>query len=317
MIEQRRLGASDQRISAIGLGSVNIGHIDEEASYRLMDHAFERGITFFDTAEVYAVGRSERVIGNWLRRTGCREQITLCTKVLEGAGNIHAALEASLDRLGTDYVDIYLMHEFVPSPPLDEILAALTEEARAGRVRTIGCSNYTAAQLEQALQISRSRGYREYEVLQPEYNLVMAPAGVDSMYPVGLSEMEDQLFPLAERERIAVTTYSPLGGGFLTGKYTRERPLLPDACFSEMGPAAEHFLTERNFTFLELLQSRAERLGIPIVRLALAWAMTHPSVTSVLIGPRTTEQIDDAIAAYEMGLDPELRAEMSAWARDA
>lgn len=315
MIEQRPLGASDYRISTIGLGTVNVGFIDEEASYRLMDHAFERGITFFDTAEEYAAGRSERIIGNWLRRTGCREHITLCTKVLQGAENIHAALEASLDRLGTDCVDIYLMHEFVPSPPLDEILDALTKEAQAGRVRTIGCSNYTPAQLEQALQISRSRGYHRYEVLQPEYNLVMAPAGVDSMYPVGLSEMEDQLFPLAERERIAVTTYSPLGGGFLTGKYTRERPLLPNALFAEWGPAAEHFLTERNFKFLELLQSRAQTLGIPIVRLALAWTMTHPSVTSVLIGPRTTEQIDDAIAAYEMGLDPELRAEMSAWAR--
>ena len=317
MIEQRPLGASDFRISAIGFGSVNVGFIDEAASYRLMDHAFERGITFFDTAETYAAGRSERVIGNWLRRTGCREQITLCTKVLDGAGDIHAALEASLDRLGTDYVDIYLMHRFVPSPPLDEILDALTKEVQAGRVRTIGCSNYTPAHLEQALQISRSRGYRRYEVIQPEYNLVMAPDGVDSVYPVGLAEVEDQLFPLAGRERIAVTTYSPLGGGFLSGKYTRDRPLLPNALFADMNPAAEHFLTERNFKFLELLQSRAQTLGVPIVRLALAWAMTHPSVTSVLIGPRTTEQIDDAIAAYEMGLDPKVRAEMSAWARAA
>jgi aryl-alcohol dehydrogenase-like predicted oxidoreductase len=316
MIGQAMLETPGQSISTIGLGTVNIGGpLDEEAAYRLMDYALERGITFFDTAEEYSSGRSERTIGDWLRRTGCRTDITLCTKVLGGASDIHAALEASLDRLGTDYVDIYLMHEFVPSPPLDEILAALTEEVQAGRVRTIGCSNYTAAQLEQALQISRARGYHRYEVLQPEYNLVMAPVGVDSMFPVGLSELEDQLLPLAERERIAVTTYSPLGSGFLTGKYTRARPLLPGTRFEQMSPSAEHFLTDRNFKILESVQSRAESLGIPVVQLALAWAMTHPSVTSVIIGPRTTEQIDDAIAALRWGLDPDVRAELSAWAR--
>lgn len=315
MIEQKPLGASDHHISALGLGSVNIGGLDEAAAYRLMDHALERGITFFDTAEEYAAGRSERLIGNWLRRTGCRDQITLCSKVLDGAGNIHTALAESLDRLGTDYVDIYLMHEFVPSPPLDELIAALTEEAQAERVRTIGCSNYTAAQLEQALQISRSRGYRKYEVVQPEYNLI-TESDVASHRPVGLAELEDQILPLAERERIAVTTYSPLGNGFLTGKYTDERPLPPDARFEDTRPVAYRF-TERNFKIIESLRSLALARGIPIVRLAMAWTMTHPSVTSVIIGPRTTEQIDDAIAAYEMGLDPELRAEMSGWARDA
>ena len=192
MIGQAKLATSGQSISTIGLGSVNIGGpLDDEAAYRLMDHALERGITFFDTAEEYTSGRAESRIGEWLRRTGCRSDITLCTKVLSGASDIHAALDASLDRLGTDCVDMYLMHEFVPSPPLDEILAALTEEVEAGRVRAIGCSNYSTAQLEQALQISRERGYRRYEVLQPEYNLVMAPVSDhsgDSMFPVGLSE---------------------------------------------------------------------------------------------------------------------------------
>jgi aryl-alcohol dehydrogenase-like predicted oxidoreductase len=293
---------------------VNIGHLDEEAAYRLMDHAFEHGITFFDTAEEYGDGRAERVIGAWLRRTGCRDRITVRTKVLESAGNIHSALEASLDRLGTEYADIYLMHEFVPNPPLDEILAALTEEAEAGRVRTIGCSNYTPAQLEQALRISRSRGYRRYEVLEPEYNLVMPPVGIDSHMPVGWQQLEDELFPLAAREGIAVTTYSPLGAGFLTGKYANEPPVPPEAFLSELPPGPGR-ATERNLKTFELLRYTAETHGVPVVRLALAWAMTHPSVTSVLIGPRTTAHIDDAIAAYEMGLDPELRAELTAVVR--
>ena len=185
MIEQRPFGSSGDRISTIGLGTVNFSRaLDEASAHRLMDYAVERGITFFDTAEEYSKGQSERIIGNWIRANGSRKLITLCTKVLSGAGNIHAALEASLDRLGTDYVDIYLMHEFVSSPPPDEILAALTAEARAGRARTLGCSNYTPEQLEEALKISDSRGYARFEVLEPEYNLVMAPAGVDATFPV-------------------------------------------------------------------------------------------------------------------------------------
>ena len=321
MIGQAKLAASGQSISTIGLGSVNIGgSLDDEAADRLMDRALERGITFFDTAEEYTSGRAERRIGDWLRRTGSRADVTILTKVLSGASDIHAALEASLERLGTDHVDIYLMHEFVPGPPLDEILAALTEEVQAGRVRAIGCSNYSTVQLEQALQISRERGYQRYEVLQPEYNLVMAPGSDDSgdgMFPVGLTETEDELLPLAEREGIAVTAYSPLGSGFLTGKYTPTETQLPDSRMGGGGPAAEHFLNERNFKILEFLRSRAESLGIPLVQLAQAWVMTHPGVTSTIIGPRTPEQIDDAIAAHELSLDPDVRAELSAWVRSA
>jgi aryl-alcohol dehydrogenase-like predicted oxidoreductase len=318
MIEQRPLGASGHRISAIGLGSVNIAApgwsgADEEAGYRLMDHALERGITFFDTAEAYSVGKSERTIGNWLCRTGNRDKITLCSKVLDRVDNIHAALEATLDRLSTDYVDVYLLHEFVDSPPLDEILAAMTEEVRAGRVRTIGCSNFTAAQLEGALAISRSRGYEKFGCIQSEYSLVtMEDAWAH--FPVGLPEMEDELLPLCEREQIAVTTYSPLGGGLLTGKYTHVKPLPPDEDYGEVAPVTYRF-SERNLKIVESLRSLAETRGVPMARLAMAWAMTHPSVTSVVIGPRNAEQIDEAVAAREMGLDPELRAEMSAWTR--
>jgi 1-deoxyxylulose-5-phosphate synthase len=321
VIGQAKLSGSGQSISTIGLGTVNIGGaLDEEAAYRLMDHAFERGITFFDTAEEYTSGRAEQRIGDWMQKTGSRADVTILTKVLSGASDIHAALEASLDRLKTDHVDIYLMHEFVPSPPLDEILAALTEEVQAGRVRAIGCSNYSTAQLKEALRISDEKGYRRLEVLQPEYNLVMAPVSDDSgesLFPLGLMETEDLLLPLAEHEGIAVTAYSPLGSGFLTGKYTQDRSQLPGSRFGEGGPAAEHFLTDRNFKILEFVRSGAESLGIPIVQLAQAWVMTHPSVTSVIIGPRTPEQIDEAITAHEMGLNPEVRAELSAWVRSA
>jgi 1-deoxyxylulose-5-phosphate synthase len=318
MIGQAKL-SSGQSISAIGLGTVNIGGaLDEEASFRLMDHALERGITFIDTAEEYTSGRAEQRIGDWMRKAGSRDDVTILTKVLSGASDIHAALDASLERLGTDHVDIYLMHEFVPSPPLDELLAALSEEVKAGRVRAIGCSNYSTAQLQQALQLSDERGYQRYEVLQPEYNLVMAPDSDysgESFFPVGLKETEDELLPLAAREGIAVTAYSPLGSGFLTGKYTPAQTDLPDSRMGGGGPAAEHFLNDRNFTILDFVRSRADSLGIPIVQLAQAWVMTNPSVTSTIIGPRTPEQIDEAIAAYELGLDTELRAELSAWVR--
>jgi 1-deoxyxylulose-5-phosphate synthase len=321
MIGQAKLSGSGLSISEIGLGTVNIGGaLDDDASYRLMDHALERGITLFDTAEEYSSGKAEQRIGDWMRKTGSRPDVTILTKVLTGASDIHAALDASLERLGTDHVDFYLMHEFVPAPPLDELLSELTEEVKNGRVRAIGCSNYSTVQLEQALRISDERGYARYEVLQPEYNLVMDPESDDSgdsMFPVGLVETEDQLLPLAASERIAVTAYSPMGSGFLTGKYTPTQTELPDSRMGKGGPAAEHFLNDRNFKILDFVRSRAESLGIPIVQLAQAWVMTHPSVTSTIIGPRTPEQIDDAIAAYELGLDPEVRAELSAWVRSA
>ena len=326
-MEQKPLGRTGRAISAIGLGCVTFGsEIDEQASYRVMDYALEKGITFFDTAEEYGGGQrrmrrkqvfgiddarevsdeissSERITGDWMRTRGCRDQITLCTKISTGGSpeNIARALSASLERLRTDHLDIYKMHSPDTTTPIAETLSALTAEVEAGRVRAIGGSNYSAVQLQEALDASASAGYRRFEVLQPAYSLARP-------------EAEEELFPLCRAEAIAVITYSPLAAGFLSGKYTPDRSEIPHGTRLHISPGhADMYFTDRNFRIADRLRAKAVELGVPMVRLAMAWAMTHTDVTSVLIGARTTDHIDNALQAYREGLDPELRAEMSAW----
>ena len=329
MIEQRPLGRSGKTISAIALGCSNWGRdIDEETSYRLMDYAVEKGITLFDTAEVYGGGQSsrdrkrdygvdeqrevsvemsssERIIGGWLRRTGARDEVTIESKVDTGGGaeNILRALEGSLERMGIDLVDIYLMHNPDTSTPIGETLEALTAEVKAGRVGVIGCSNYSAEQLREALDASAAGGYERFEISQPEYNLIR-------------SWSDEELFPLYEREGLAVTPYNPIGAGFLAGEYSRgQSPVLSGSRFDIFPAYAERYLTERNFQIIDRLREKADGMGVHMATLAMAWVMTHPTVTAPIIGARTTEHIDGALAAYEMGLDPSLRAEMSGWSR--
>ena len=327
-MEQKPLGWTGRTISAIGLGCVTFGsEIDEEASYRVMDYALEKGLTFFDTAESYGGGQrrlrrkealgiddvrevsnemysSERIVGDWMHTRGCRDEITLCTKVSTGGSpeNIAKALSASLERLRTDHVDIYKMHSPDTSTPIAETLVtALTAEVEKGRVGAIGGSNYSAAQLREALDASASAGYRRFEVLQPAYSLVRP-------------EAEEEVFPLCRAEAIAVTPYSPLAAGFLTGKYTPDRLDIPYGTRLHMSPFhADMYFTDRNFRIVDRLRAKAAELGVPMVGLAMAWAMTHADVTSTLIGARTTDHIDNALQSWKDGLDLELRAEMSGW----
>jgi aryl-alcohol dehydrogenase (NADP+) len=303
-MERRALGRTGRTVSAIGLGTVTFGReIDEATSFRVMDYAFERGITFFDTAELYGGGASERIVGRWIRDRGCRDEITLCTKVGTGAGaaNIPKAVGDSLARLELDSVDILKIHNPDPEAQAGETLSAMTSEIEAGRVRIIGCSNYSAALLREALEASVTGGYRRFDVLQPPYSLV-ARGG------------EDELFPLCVREEIAITAYSPLGAGFLTGKYTPDREAIPqDTRFGAMPGHADIYFSERNFRIVDALRSKAEELDVPMVRLAMAYAMANSDITSVLVGARTTGHIDNALEALDMGLDEGLRSEMSSW----
>ena len=324
-MDQRPLGRTGRMISAVALGCVTFGReIDEDSSYRLMDYAVEKGITFFDTAEGYGGGQSqlgrkrslgvddqrevttemnssENIIGRWLRQRGCRDEVTLCTKVGTGgsAENIARALAASLERLDTDHVDVYKMHSPDPKAPISETLSAMDAEKQAGRVKAIGCSNYSAAQLREALDTSAARGCTRFEIVQPPYSLALRQA-------------EEDLFPLCQAEGIAVTSYSPLGAGFLTGKYTPDRSAIPLGTRFHISPGhADGYFSEHNFRVVDRLRDKAEEIGIPMVRLAMAWAMTHPAVTSVIVGARTTAHIDNALEAYDMGMDPDLRAELA------
>ena len=326
-MDQRPLGRTGSSISAIGLGTVTFGReIEEEASWPILDYAIEKGITFLDTAEAYGggnskVGRiasygiddqrevtqemhsSEKILGRWMKARGCRSEITLCTKVNSGsdAENIPKALAASLERLQTDSTDVYKLHSPDLNIPIEETLAALNEEVLAGRIGVIGCSNFSGAQLREALEVSRSRGYARFEITQPPYNLAQ-------------KEVEKDLFPLCREEEIAMTPYSPLGAGFLAGKYSSADAELPEGSRFHIVPDhGDIYFKDENFRMLERLRQKADEMGLPMVRLAMAFVMSSPDVTCTLVGARKFDHIDNALAACEMELDPELRAEMAAW----
>ena len=246
---------------------------------------------------------SENIIGRWMEARGCRNEVTLCTKVSTGASpeNIRKALAASLERLRTDSVDAYKIHSPDPNVPIEESLDALNQEAEAGRIVAPGCSNFTADMLRDSLEISRRRGYRRFEITQPPYNLA-------------LREYETDLFPLCRREQIAVTTYSPLGAGFFAGKYTAGMENLPSGTRFDIVPGhGEIYFHDQFFKIVERLRAKSEETGIPMVRLAMGWAMSNPDVTAVLAGARKFDHIDNALESFRMELDPELKAEMSSW----
>ena len=295
--------------------------IDELASYRIMDYAFDKGITFFDTAEIYGEGVCEGIIGNWMALRKCRQQITLCSKFwtpdVPGWGRaeyMRRALRRSLERLRTDYIDLYLIHFPDPSVPIGETLEALTAEVRAGHIKAIGCSNYSSTELQDALDTAHSLGCSRFEVIQPSYSLGTNPVGVDS-YPVGLFELEDNIFPICRKERIGVTTYSPLAVGMLSGKYTKREPPEEGSRFARNSDYVRVYLTDRNVSITDKLRAKAAEFGVPMARLAMGWAMSHPLVTAVIIGARLTEHIDSALEVQNFKMEPVLRREMTSWTR--
>lgn len=240
-----------------------------------------------------------------MKDRGCRDEVLLCTKVSSGNSgeNIRAQVQASLERLMIDQIDIYMLHGSDADVPLEETLDALNDEVNAGRLKVIGCSNHSAAQIQQALDISQRKGYARFEVIEPAYS--MADRSI-----------EPELLPLCKREEIASLTYSPLAAGFLAGKYTptEERHNFPKGTRFDISPAhADVYFNDLNFRILDQLRSKASEMGEPMVYLAMSWILGNPDVTSVLVGARTIEHIDNAIRARDEGISQELRDEMSAW----
>ncbi len=301
-MEIRPLGRSALQVSSIGLGCVTFGReIDQETAFAVMDRAIERGITLFDTAEAYGGGASETVIGHWLTARAMRDRIVLATKVAGSltAEHVLESAEASLNRLQVDQVDLFQLHRFDPDTPLEETLDALNQVAQRGWARVVGCSNYSADQLAQALAIQESRGWARMESVQPNYNLV--ERGIEA-----------ELLPLCAKEQIGVISYSPLGAGFLTGKYRESGPV-PAGTRFDMLPAHQNiYFKERGWQVVEGLRAQSEALDISMPHLALAWAIGQPGITSVLIGARSTAQVDQAFEAEAMGLAAEVRAALNA-----
>lgn len=311
----------------LGLGCATFGReITEDQSFAIMDHAFSLGIRFFDTAEAYGGGQarlyrknvlgeddvrevsgemhsSEKIVGRWMESRGVRRDIVLSTKVTNNftRDHVRAALVASLDRLRTDAVDVYFYHAFDAGTPVDTATEAMDDAVRSGRVRAAGCSNYTGAQLEEALACAAARGLAPFGWTECNYNLVAR-------------EIETDLLPVAARHGVQVVTYSPLAAGFLMGKYTPDRSQLPKGTRFDVIPGhANVYFHDRNFRIVERLHALAARVGVPVQRLAMAWVLRNPGIDIVLVGARTTAHLDNAVAAVATELQPEWLAEIDQW----
>jgi aryl-alcohol dehydrogenase-like predicted oxidoreductase len=324
-LEKRRLGRSNIQVSPLGVGCVTFGReIDEQTSGRVMSAALDFDITLFDTAEAYGGGQarqyrratlgvedvreatsemhsSEKIIGRWLLSSGNRSRVVLQTKVTTNftKQHIQEAIDASLERLQTDWIDLYLFHSFDARTPLEEGLEALTRAAEQGKIRVAGCSNFSAPQLRESLAISSSRGLQRLEEVQPPYSLVER-------------RIESELLPLCAQEQIGVIAYSPLGAGFLSGKY--ERSSIPRGSRFDVIPGhADIYFADQNFGIVERLRRKSAETGHSMVRLAMGWVLRKPGITSVLVGASRLGHLENAIAAMEMDFPDEWMHEMDAW----
>ena len=326
-MEMRSLGRSGIVVSRLGLGCATFGReIDEATSFLIMDAALERGITLFDTAEAYGGGQarqyrrdnlgledvrevsgemhsSEKILGRWIKSRGVRSRVTIQTKVSANKNEQETwrALEASLRRLQTDTIDLYLFHKYDPEVPLEEGLAALDRAEKSGRIRCSGCSNFSATQLSEGLEPSRRKGLPRLGVIQPIYNLACR-------------EIETDLLPLCQRQEVGVVTYSPLGAGFLAGKYTADQAEIPKGTRFDVIPGhVDVYFHPRSFRVVEQLRQMAARTGLSMVQLAMGWVLHREGVDSVLIGARHTGHLDNALRSLEMEFPTEWMAEMNSW----
>jgi len=315
------LGRTGVRISRVVLGLGNVGGIgsapelfgkageSEEEALALMDAAWAAGVTCFDTAASYGGGRSETAIGTWLASRG--HPVHVVTKVFFSVtgdradrglapDRIRREVEGSLRRLGLERIDLYMIHEPDPDTQLGDTLEALDGLVRAGKVGAIGASNVDGVYLEEALAVSAEHGLARFEWVQNEYNLLARGA-------------EHDVFPICEREGLGFTPFSPLAGGWLTGKYRRGRAYPAGSRMTlRPGPYSE-LENERTFDALEALETAAHDRDVASATLALAWVLSHPRVTAAVVGPRRPEHLEPAIAAAGLALSPAERDELSAF----
>ena len=296
-MEHRRLGESGLKVSAVGLGCNNFGgRTDAAAAKAVVDAAIDHGITFFDTADVYGNQRSEVFLGEALGDR--RQQVVIATKFgmptgktpLESGGSrryIMAAVEASLRRLNTDYIDLYQMHMPDAETPIEETMDALDTLVRQGKVRYIGCSNFSGWLIADANWTARDHGGARFVSGQNHYSLL--DRGI-----------ETEVLPALERFGLGLLPYFPLGSGMLTGKYRRGVPPPQDSRLANIGKRAKAALNERNFDVVEGLAAFAGEQGRTILELAFGWLLTRPSVSSVIAGATTPAQVEANVAAGEV-----------------
>ena len=305
-MKKRKLGRSGLEVSPICFGGNVFGcTLDESTSFEILDAFVAAGGNFIDTADVYSTwvpgnqgGESETILGKWLKQRHNRDQVIIATKVGNDMGpkgkglsrkHILQAVEDSLDRLQTDYIDLYQSHSDDESTPLEETLETYAELCRQGKVRAIGASNYSAARLVQAWQISQQNEYPRYESLQPLYNLCER------------AEYERELEPLCLEHEIGVISYFSLASGFLSGKYRSEKDL------SERSRAGsvKKYLNARNFRILEAVDEVAKMHNTTPTTISLAWLIARPSITAPIVSATKVEQLNEIIKAVELKLDPD------------
>lgn len=311
----RPLGNSDLRVHPLCLGGNVFGwRTDRDASFAVLDAYLEQGGNFVDTADFYYKrvagnrgGESERIIGEWLKSRGCRDRVIVASKVGLGAedleeglsyGQVIAGCDASLRRLGVETIDLYYAHKDLPGAPLEETLSAFAALQRAGKVRQVAASNYTAPRLVEALDIQSTRGYPPYVALQNRLNLVAR------------DEFGSDLQAVCEQRGVGGAAHSALAAGFLTGKY---RP-------GQAAPAGEHAATivssfladERNVAVLTAADRVAERVGATVTQVALAWALAQTGMACVIASATSPRQVDELFGAVAVELGPDDFAELGA-----
>lgn len=306
-MDYRTVGATGVQVSPLCFGTMSFGsEADEETSAAMYRRARELGINFFDTADVYGGGRSEEILGRLAARE--RDDLVITSKVFFPTGedpnagglsrrHIVQAVEASLRRLGTDRIDFYFVHAFDPRTPIEQTLRALDHLQQQGKILYPAVSNWAAWQIATALGISAREGLARFELIEPMYNLAKRQAEVE-------------ILPLAQAENLGVITYSPLGGGLLTGKY-RGGQRREGGRLVENERYAKRYGLESDRATAERFAAFADDAGIAPAALAVAWAMGHPGVTAPIIGARNLDQLEGSLAALEVEMTPELRRKVS------
>jgi len=305
-MDYKKLGRTGLKVSPLCMGTMQFGwSVNEADTHRILSATLDAEITFIDTADIYSKwvddnpgGVSETFVGNWMKKNKIpRDQIVLATKVRgemgkgpndQGLSRMHIvnAVEASLRRLQTDYIDLYQSHWTDDDTPIEETLRAFDDLVRQGKVRYVGASNYAAWELIQALWTSDKHNLVRYDSLQPHYNLIHR------------DEFERELHAVCLAYQIAVIPYSPLAGGFLTGKYRRDEPL-PE---SKRAEGRKRAMTDKNFDLIDEIEVIALRHNATISQIALAWMLANPVITSPIIGATSIEQLNENLGALKVKL---------------
>jgi aryl-alcohol dehydrogenase-like predicted oxidoreductase len=315
-VEYRTLGSSGCAVSSLALGTMTFGdETDEEGAHAQLDRFIAAGGNLVDTADVYSRGVSEEIVGRWLAKQSAqvRERVVLATKGRFPMGDdpndvglsrrhLARALDASLRRLGVDQVDLYQVHAFDPVTPLEETLRFLDDAVRAGKILYVGLSNFTGWQLQRAVDVAEFGQLSTPVTLQPQYNLLVR-------------EIEWEVVPAVEANGLGLLPWSPLGGGWLTGKYRRdERPTGRTRLGENPERGVEAYdrrsAVERTWDVVDAVRAVADERGVSMAQVALAWLVDRPTVSSVILGARTLEQLDDNLGAADLHLEDEEAARL-------